>query len=194
MNTDRRRRNILVVDDLLDKKQLDHLSEIASNATFQTQDLDRGTFTARQRAVTEDASITTILWNSLKPNLGVPTDWFDEPGTPRLNPQLDEWEFVGCNPRSRIYSYGMGGRFSEHQDEPWRPNETTRSLLTVLLYLPTDGCEGGETVIDGEVVQAVAGRVVVFDHYLLHEGKPVERGTKLVLRNDIVASALPSPS
>lgn len=60
-------------------------------------------------------------------------------------------------------------------------------MLTLLLYLPAGGCEGGETVIDGETVAVVEGRIVVFDHGLLHEGKPVERGQKLVLRNDIVA-------
>jgi len=57
----------------------------------------------------------------------------------------------------------------------------------VLVYLPTDEpCVGGETVIDGEVVSAEPGRVVVFPHDLLHEGRPVESGQKLVLRNDII--------
>jgi len=41
-------------------------------------------------------------------------------------------------------------------------------------------------VIDGEVVSAEPGRVVVFPHDLLHEGRPVESGQKLVLRNDII--------
>lgn len=48
---------------------------------------------------------------------------------------------------------------------------------------------GGETVIDGEVVPVVDGRIVLFEHSLLHEGRPVERGAKIVLRNDIVAKA-----
>ncbi len=84
----------------------------------------------------------------------------------------------------------MGGSFSSHEDEPWAPDESRRSLLTVLVYLPTEeACIGGETVIDGEVVPVEPGRIVVFDHGLLHEGKPVERGRKLVLRNDVVAGS-----
>jgi len=59
-------------------------------------------------------------------------------------------------------------------------------MLTLLLYLPVGGCEGGETVIDGETVAVVDGRIVLFEHGLRHEGKPVERGQKLVLRNDVV--------
>ncbi|MGH1489853.1 MAG: 2OG-Fe(II) oxygenase [Acidimicrobiales bacterium] len=94
---------------------------------------------------------------------------------------------VRCNPRSRFYRYGLGGDFAPHQDEPWRPNESIISLLTVLVYLPAGGCQGGETVIDGEVVQVRDWRVAMFDHRLRHEGKPVEVGEKLVLRNDIVA-------
>ena len=66
-------------------------------------------------------------------------------------------------------------------------------MLTVLVYLPAGGCDGGETVIDGETVPVADGRVVVFDHGLLHEGKPVERGEKLVLRNDIVACPADCP-
>jgi Plasmid pRiA4b ORF-3-like protein len=37
------------------------------------------------------------------------------------------------------------------------------------------------------VVPVVDGRIVLFEHSLLHEGRPVEQGTKFVLRNDIVA-------
>jgi 2OG-Fe(II) oxygenase superfamily len=85
-------------------------------------------------------------------------------------------------------SFELGASFPPHTDEPWRPDETTRSIATVLVYLPAGGCEGGETVIDGEVVPVVDSRIVLFEHSLQHEGRPVERGTKIVLRNDIVAT------
>ncbi len=35
----------------------------------------------------------------------------------------------------RVYSYGMGACFSEHEDEPWWPDVLHRTLLTVLIYL-----------------------------------------------------------
>ena len=49
-------------------------------------------------------------------------------------------------------------------------------------------------MIDGEVIQVRGWRVVIFDHRLRHEGKPVEAGEKLVLRNDIVAQVVSAES
>jgi hypothetical protein len=86
-----------------------------------------------------------------------------------------------------LYRYSIGGDFAPHQDEPWRPDPSTRSMLTILVYLPAGGCLGGETVVDSEVVHVRDWRVAIFDHRLLHEGKPVESGHKLVLRNDVIA-------
>jgi hypothetical protein len=189
MQVDRRRRDILVLDRALSQTDLAAISTVATSAEFESQDLIRGAFTARQRAAVESPQIADLIWDAIAPHLGRPAEWFGGPGMPRLDPPIDEWSFLGCNPRSRFYSYSMGGTFSEHEDEPWRPDSSRRSLLTLLAYLPTGGCVGGETVIDGETIAVEPGRIVLFDHGLLHEGKPVERGTKLVLRNDVVAGS-----
>jgi predicted 2-oxoglutarate/Fe(II)-dependent dioxygenase YbiX len=83
-----------------------------------------------------------------------------------------------------------GDRFAPHVDEAFRPAAMKRTFLTLLLYLPTgEPCLGGETVVDGEVVSVTPGRTVLFDHRLVHEGRPVEDGVKIVLRNDIVGCA-----
>ena len=187
MKVDRRRHDILVLDEALSEADLASLGRTAATADFDTQDLSRGALTARRRAVIESGELAQLLWRVIAPHLGAPSEWLAVPGTQRLSPPIETWEFDGCNPRSRFYSYGIGGSFSEHEDEPWRPEEFRRSLLTLLAYLPTDGCVGGETVIDGEVVTVEPGRIVVFEDGLLHEGKSVERGSKLVLRNDVIA-------
>jgi len=189
VKAERSRHDILVLDGALSPETLDDLAGLARTASFESQDLNRGAFTARQRAVVESLQIAELLWTAVSPYLGRPAEWFGGPGAPRLDPPIDEWSFLECNPRSRFYSYSMGGTFSEHEDEPWRPDASRRSLLTLLAYLPTDRCVGGETVIDGETVAVEPGRIVLFDHGLLHEGKPVERGMKLVLRNDVVAGS-----
>ena len=44
----------------------------------------------------------------------------------------------------------------------------------------------------GEAIVVKDWRIALFDHRLPHEGKPVDHGSKLVLRNDIVASAAAS--
>lgn len=188
MEVDQRRNDILIVDDLFSSQELATFLGAAESATFDRQDLGRGAYTARERAIVDSIEIADLLWLKLEPLLPQLGTWFSGAGTPRLDPPVDQWEFVGCNPRTRFYRYGLGGSFLRHEDEPWKPGRSTRSVLTVLVYLPVDDCVGGETVIDGEVVAVISGRVAVFQHGVLHEGRPVERGQKLVLRNDVVAS------
>ncbi|MCP3882820.1 MAG: hypothetical protein GY701_31155 [Sulfitobacter sp.] len=184
---DRVRQGILVIDDCLTSSVLDRMLAVVNGAEFEPQDLGRGVVARRERAQVDESEIGQLLWEAIGSHLPPISWWFVGPQTPQLEPPVEYWTASGCNPRSRFYRYRVGASFSEHEDEPWKPDPATRSMLTVLVYLPVGGCEGGETVIDGETVAVVEGRVVVFDHGLLHQGKPVERGQKLVLRNDVVA-------
>jgi len=184
-NVERRRRGIVVIDGCLAPSDLDRLALAAGEAEFEPQGAGH-VLVRRERAQVDDRAIADLLWSVVGPHLPPLPWWFNAAGLPRLDPSIEDWEVVGCNPRSRFYRYGLGAAFSEHEDEPWKPDSRTRSMLTLLLYLPVGGCEGGETVIDGETVAVVDGRIVLFEHGLRHEGKPVERGQKLVLRNDVV--------
>ena len=62
-----------------------------------------------------------------------------------------------------------------------------RSLLTLLVYLDDD-FDGGATDFpeQGETVTPRAGDALWFQHALLHAGRPVTRGTKHVLRTDVL--------
>jgi prolyl 4-hydroxylase len=183
-----RRPDIAIVDNALKPDGIGYLGKVASHATFDTQPLGRAVLRERDRSVVDDPMIAELLWRVLAPLMPPVPAWFSSPGHPTLDPPADRWRATCCNLRSRIYKYELGASFPPHTDEPWRPDETTRSIATVLVYLPAGGCEGGETVIDGEVVPVVDGRIVLFEQSLQHEGRPVERGTKIVLRNDIVAT------
>jgi len=181
---------LLVIDECLSAEDLDLLAGVIDSVEFEPQDLGRGGIAVRFRGASDDSRIPTLLWDRLRPVLPPVATFFGPSGhRPNLEPPLESWRAVGCNPRSRLYRYGPGASFSPHQDEPWRPYALTRSLLTVLVYANTAECDGGETVVEGEVVTAVPGRVVIFDHSLRHEGKSVLSGTKLVIRSDIIASA-----
>lgn len=182
------RPGMMVLDGILGDDDLEWLSAVVASLNFEDQEIGRGVLASRQRALSGDPAIASLLWSRLEPVLPPVSTWLDSV-TRRLDPPLEFWRAVGCNPRTRFYRYRVGASFSMHEDEPWRPNSHTRSLLTVLAYLPCGGCDGGETVIDGEVVQPIDGRVVVFDHALAHEGRPVERGSKIVLRSDVIARA-----
>lgn len=188
MRVERRRSDIAVLDDVFDEHDRAIIEAAVRSARFEVQALgQRRMGQARERAIIEDDMLTDLLWQRLGPVVRPIESWLRHPPS-YLTPPIDRWEASGCNPRTRLYRYGLGGDFAPHQDEPWRPDHTTRSMLTVLVYLPAGGCQGGETVADGEVVQVEGWRVALFDHRLLHEGKPVERGSKLVLRNDVVAT------
>ncbi|MCP3883015.1 MAG: hypothetical protein GY701_32145 [Sulfitobacter sp.] len=188
MQVHRRRPEIAVLDDVFTDEDKRVIGAAASAARFETQALGpRRMGRARERAVINDNPVAELLWQRIEPVVRPISSWFPEPPG-HLTPPIENWEATSCNPRTRFYRYSLGGDFAPHQDEPWRPDQTTRSMLTVLVYLPAGGCTGGETVVDTEVVQVQDWRVAIFDHRLRHEGKPVENGQKLVLRNDVIAT------
>lgn len=90
------------------------------------------------------------------------------------------------NERFRIYRYTEGQRFAWHRDGSFRRSTDEESYYTLMVYL-NEGFEGGRTEFaDHAVVEPATGRALVFYHPLLHQGAPVVRGTKYVLRTDVM--------
>lgn len=116
----------------------------------------------------------------------------------------ETWTLVGLNPRFRVCRYRDGQRFARHRDGAWAPHPGVRSLLTGMLYLDDSAAftggmtrffAGSEPTAEciGEVLPE-AGTMIVFDHTLWHDGAPVTRGTKQVLRTDVLYErAMPDP-
>lgn len=110
----------------------------------------------------------------------------------RLPATFDGGTLVGLNERFRFCRYQGGQRFRIHRDGAHSPSDDVRSRLTLQIYLD-DGFDGGRTrFYDGRrgmqvaAVQPVRGRAIVFDHDLWHDGEPVTRGVKHVLRTDVL--------
>ncbi len=195
MRLDRPHAGLLVIDDLFTKDECHKIIGVAQRAGFAEQrfgvrvgaDLPPET---RHRVEVHDVSIAEMLWSRVAPTLAPLPAWFagDAPD-PDAAP-IQAWHAVGCNPRSRFYRYEMGDRFSPHFDLAWEPNPTTRTFLTILVFLNEDYVGGG-TSIQGEVVQPITGRAVIFDHRLRHEGLTIERGTKTIWRSDVVYTCEP---
>ncbi|KAM0756161.1 hypothetical protein T439DRAFT_320855 [Meredithblackwellia eburnea MCA 4105] len=114
---------------------------------------------------------------------------------------------VGLNSNIRIYRYGEGAYFGPHYDDDfYDPVTKTRSEWTLLIYLSgeEDGVEGGETAFypvelpgnsRGGTTTALKvglkkGRALLHKHgmrdCMLHEGCEVKKGTKWVLRSDVM--------
>jgi hypothetical protein len=104
----------------------------------------------------------------------------------------------GLHSNIRIYRYHEGAFFGPHYDSSTRDSVTGfTSYWTLLVYLTghEDGVEGGETVFHKDakseiVVNIERGLALLHRHggsdCLLHEGRTVLKGTKWVLRSDLV--------
>jgi len=125
------------------------------------------------RVILDDPDRAAALWRRLAPFV----------------PARAGWMAVGLNERLRFYRYEPGQYFFWHRDGAFVRDDQERSFLTVMLYL-ADGLGGGMTEFDtraGEFqVAPRAGTALVFEHSLRHQGAPVERGVKLVLRTDVM--------
>ena len=125
------------------------------------------------RVILDDPDRAAALWRRLAPFV----------------PRRAGWQAVGLNERFRFYRYEPGQFFFWHRDGAFVRNDEERSFLTVMLYL-ADAVGGGTTDFDtraGEFqVAPRTGTALVFEHSLRHQGAPVERGVKLVLRTDVM--------
>jgi len=108
-----------------------------------------------------------------------------EPLLPTLPPNLDGWTPLRLNERFRFYKYDRLQAFNWHRDLPYRPNPAEMSKLTFMVYL-NDDFDGGFTEFDDFIIWPETGMAAIFNHKLRHAGTAVTRGTKYVLRSDVI--------
>jgi 2OG-Fe(II) oxygenase superfamily len=114
-----------------------------------------------------------------------------ERARPFLPSRIESWLFTGFNERFRYYRYDPGQQFAPHWDGCFRRETGEESRLTFMVYL-NDDFTGGETKFYGDrggptvTVRPERGMALVFVHRQLHEGAPVIRGRKYVLRTDVM--------
>ena len=120
------------------------------------------------RVIWDNPQIAEQLWQLIKDM--VPAD-------------IEGYEPIGLNERFRFYRYKDGQQFKPHVDGPFKRSETEKSKITLLIYLNED-FEGGATtlVLEGEDVKPKEGMLFLFEHKIMHCGRPVTEGTKYVLR------------
>jgi predicted 2-oxoglutarate/Fe(II)-dependent dioxygenase YbiX len=126
------------------------------------------------RVMLDDPELARRLWERARPLL--PAEWF-------------YWRAAGFNERFRFYRYDVGQRFAAHTDGYFERDNGERSHFTFMVYL-NDGFTGGTTnFYHGRSPLRVvpeAGMALVFAHKQLHDGAPVEKGRKYVLRTDVM--------
>lgn len=130
-------------------------------------------------AIVRDPAITATLLARITPH--VPATMTSGWDGPRRSMRLH-----GLFEPLRVYRYEVGHRFGLHTDQSYTQGDA-RSLLTLLVYLDDD-FDGGETDFPEEhrAIRPHAGDALWFQHALLHAGNAVTRGTKHVLRTDVL--------
>jgi predicted 2-oxoglutarate/Fe(II)-dependent dioxygenase YbiX len=127
------------------------------------------------RVMIDDPELAQRLWQRARPDL--PANWFGP------------WQACGLNERFRFYRYDVGQKFAPHSDGYFERDNGERSQLTFMVYL-NDDFEGGTTNFHQARpplrVRPQQGMALVFAHRQLHEGAPVVRGRKYVLRSDVM--------
>lgn len=86
----------------------------------------------------------------------------------------------------------MSEELPAHVDLSHQFSPTKRTLLTVLVFLTSEFRGGGTEFIGGKCVKPETARVLLFPHEMLHRGGPTSKGTKLVLKADVVCDWFPA--
>jgi len=135
-----------------------------------------------QRCIIDSVEKAGWLWSHIKEY--IPETW-------------KEKKVAGLNERLRFLKYSSGQYFKLHKDGSYRrPDGSEQSFITIQLYL-NEGFEGGNTTFlsrsGGQDVGVVprTGRVLVFQHDILHEGSLLVQGTKYTMRTDIMYQIKP---
>lgn len=105
--------------------------------------------------------------------------------------QFKDVVFRKAGAHFRMYKYTPEQYFKPHRDGSFRDVDC-ESEITVLFYL--NDTDGGDTVLmpHGKLqdwafihIAPKAGDVLMFEHPVWHEGRPVNSGEKFVLRTDL---------
>lgn len=161
------------------------------------------------RCMIDDEQTAAIIFQRIAPFL--PTEV-----RPRGVGGVRPCTVVGVNERLRFLKYTKGQQFKEHYDGSFTRDSPKPgferpevSLLTVQLYLNDGEAEGGAAAAASADVRSEfsggstaflnpkqysqvvdchprAGRVLIFQHQLLHRGSEVTRGQKYCMRSDIM--------
>ena len=134
-----------------------------------------------ERVMLDDPVLAGLLFERLRSRVPASLE------LPAGSGNVSIWRAVGANERLRFYRYGPGQRFAPHHDGAFVRDVCEQSFITLMVYL-NDRFEGGETrFLDLErTVFPRTGSALLFQHGLLHEGAAVTRGTKYVIRSDVM--------
>ncbi len=165
------------------------------------------------RATTYSKDIAQILWDRISPSLAKVRVFDDLSMTDSGSCKV--WRAIGINPAMRFIWYEKGGSLIPHYDAGFDFKDSKRHTLVSLIIYLTDGEEGkgGATrfLLDTQrnlpsserdyrdwtrlaeesevIIKSTprAGRVVTFDHRVLHDAEPWSgKNPRVIIRTDVI--------
>lgn len=183
-----------LVHDFLSEKECEFLINVAQPHLVPLDDHFPENYRRSSRAMFKARTLANELFQRLLP-LFRREDFLGK--EPLCFGHSGVWYPHSLNECIKFNSYKPGGFFAPHRDGPWIPSEDMASIYTLLVYL-NDDFEGGETEFvqhpvgqresrqpTGYVVPKT-GTALIFNHDAWHSGLPLSKGTKYVLRTEVI--------
>ena len=180
------------IDHFMSAEECEELIQTSENHGYEAAQVNTGggnqqlltEIRSSDRAIIDDPTMGERFWERLR--MHVPSVY-------------KHMHVVGINERLRFLRYDKGGYFKPHFDGSYvRPDGSEKSYITFFLYL-NGGYEGGQSTFvhprcrfidardtDKMPIEPVAGKLLVFQHNIFHEGSLLEGGRKYALRTDVM--------
>lgn len=181
----------VTIDDVFTAEECKQLVDLAESNRFHPAALGANQRVIKEvrnsdRWMTDDPKMAADIFQRIR--LFIPETW-------------EGLSIVGLNERLRFLKYAPGGYFKAHYDGVYeRPDGSEQSFITLQIYL-NGGTNHDSKLIGGETtffkeralgkekitaVEPKAGKVLLFEHDILHEGSRVIEGVKYVIRTDVM--------
>mmetsp|Transcript_12268 Transcript_12268/g.14813 ORF Transcript_12268/g.14813 Transcript_12268/m.14813 type:complete len:267 (+) Transcript_12268:76-876(+) len=177
------------LDDVFSEEECSAIIKVADETGFNIAGIGGTTkqevissIRSSERILCRDEMFANEIWNRVKEH--IPIVWNGRP-------------VLGLNELLRFLRYKKGDFFAPHVDGNYcRKGTDNLSLCTLQLYLSNaNEWMGGATTFcavetENKKYEAVSifpqiGRIVLFDHKILHEGSIVHDGIKYTIRTDV---------
>ncbi len=171
--------------ELIDKSE--SLGYTEADISYPTGAVMKKEYRNNSRCLCRDEKLRVELENMILPHAPLVLTTIKEGGV------LDYKKFIKLSGNFRFYKYVTGEEFKRHRDGN-QLEEGGVSLVTVLIYL-NDVEEGGETSLCDRMLESPVmvkpeeGKLLIFEHTILHAGLPLIKGVKYVLRTDLIYNA-----
>lgn len=181
------------IDKFLTKERCQELITLSENAGYDEADISYAEgakmnkeYRDNSRCLMKDENLRLEIENLIQPYIPLKLPIIKPGGV------IEQAEFLRVSGNFRFYKYIKSQKFKKHRDGNVQ-EEGGVSRITILIYL-NDVEQGGETNICDRmldkpvVVKPEGGKLLMFNHSLLHSGEELLDGVKYVLRTDLIYS------